>query len=477
MNIEQKNKIIRFLNDQIAQAEFRAKAYVFDENNKRRPERNSYKKINKYIDNFLSGERSVRWITLSGLRGAGKTTLMSQCYFSKKGIENSHRLYLSVDQVVQLLGMTLMDVLSVYEELLGSSFERLDSPLLLFLDEVQYDEKWGITLKSLYDRSNKIFIFATGSAALAMNNNPDIARRTIYEKLFPLSFSEYIKIKNHKKESGFCDKIEKALFDSNNAEDVYNSFLKIENKINSYFLNIEKSEVDKYIKYGSLPFMIALKNEALVYDQINKTLDRIVNNDVAKTGRFNSEIISKIPAIIYAVADMDKINYSKIAEIFEISRPKVMEIFEVLEWTETLIRILPYGSHLNQVRKPSKYLFSSPAFRSMYYNLIGNIISEENTRGKLLEDVVAMYIHRKLYKVPSTSITYDSMFGGADFIVKIGNRKIVIEVGVGGKNYSQVLKTSKKVGAKYSLIVSNDDLEYSQANNAVKIPLKYFLLM
>ncbi|TRZ47791.1 MAG: ATP-binding protein [Dehalococcoidia bacterium] len=477
MKNEQKNKIIGFLNDQITQAEFRSRAYVFDENSKRRPERNIYKKINKYIDNFLSGEGGVRWITLAGLRGAGKTTIMSQCYFNKKNIENWSCLYLSVDQIVQLLGMTLRDVLSVYEELIESSFEKLDKPLLLFLDEVQYDEKWGITLKSLYDRSNKVFIFATGSAALAMNNNPDIARRTIYEKLFPLSFSEYIKIKNHKQESNLCDEIEKALFESNSAKDVYNSLLNIENKISSYFLDIEKSEADKYIRYGSLPFMIALKNEALVYDQINKTLDRIINSDVAKTGRFKSEIISKIPAILYAVADMEKINYSKIAEIFEISRPKIMEIFDVLENTETLTRIFPYGSHLNQVRKPSKYLFSSPAFRSMYYNLIGNTISKENAKGKLVEDTVAMYISRKLYKMPNTSITYDSMEGGADFIVKIGNKKIIIEVGAGNKDWKQVVKTASRVKVSHSLVICNNDLEYSEFNNAVKIPFKYFLLI
>ncbi len=476
MNSEQKNKIIGFLNDQITQAEFRSKAYVFDENNVRKPERNIYKKINKYIDNFLDGDKAVRWLTLTGLRGAGKTTLISQFYLNKKN-KDAYCIYLSVDQIVQLLGMTLRDILSVYEELLGDSFEKLDKPLLLFLDEVQYDEKWGITLKSLYDRSNKIFIFATGSATLAMNNNPDIARRTIYEKLFPLSFTEYLKIKNNKKEDELCDEIKKIVFESKNAQDVYDSFLAIENRINSYLLNVDKNEIEKYIRYGSLPFMITLKNESLVYDQINKTLDRIINSDVAKTGRFNSEIIAKLPSILYAVADMDQINYSKIAEVFEISRPKVMEIFEVLEGTETLTRIFPYGSHLSQVKKPSKYLFSSPAFRSMYYNLIGNIISKDNTKGKLLEDAVAMYISRQLYKSPNTSITYDSAQGGADFIVKFGSQKIIIEVSAGSKDYKQVVQTALKVSAKYSLIISSNNLEYSEENNAVKIPLKYFLLM
>jgi len=197
MNSEQKNKIINYLNDQIAQAEFRARAYVLDENNKKRPTRNVYVKIKNYIDNFYRGEKTVRWLTLTGLRGSGKTTLMSQAYWDTRGLE-AYRLFISADHIVQILGLNLHDVLSVYEEIIGASFEKLEKPLFLFIDEAQYDEKWGIVLKSIYDRTNKVFIFVTGSSALAMNANPDIARRTVYEKLFPLSFTEYLKIKYEK---------------------------------------------------------------------------------------------------------------------------------------------------------------------------------------------------------------------------------------------------------------------------------------
>ena len=141
------------------------------------------------------------------------------------------------------------------------------------------------------------------------------------------------------------------------------------------------------------------------------------------------------------------------------------------------MRIYPYGSHLNQVKKPSKYLFSSSAFRYMYYNLVGNIISKQNVAGKLYEDIVAMYLSRYIYKKPASSITYDSAEGGADFILKIGDKRIVIEVGVSKKNCKQVLKTAKKVSSQYNLIISSNELEFSEENNTVKIPLTYFLLM
>jgi hypothetical protein len=242
-------------------------------------------------------------------------------------------------------------------------------------------------------------------------------------------------------------------------------------------MDIERMEIERYMRYGSLPFMVMLNNEALVYDQINKTLDRIINSDVARTGQFNSETISKIPSILYATADIDQVSYIKLSEIFNISRPKIMEIFNALEQTETLIRVYPHGSHLNQVKKPSKYLFASPAFRSMYYNFIGNVISKENYSGKLLEDTIGMYLSRFLFKKINTSLTYDNAQGGADFILGFAKEKIIIEVGMGNKGISQVVQTASKVKAKYGLVISKNGLNIFEKENVVQIPLKYFLLV
>ena len=475
-----KEKIINYLREQIAQAENRTKAYVFDENNKKRPQRNIFLKIQKYVEDFKGNKTSARWIMLTGLRGAGKTTVISQIFHHNKNIEG-YKLYLSCDQITQIIGSSLNEVLKTYEQLLGFSFEQLDKPLYLFLDEIQYDERWGAVLKSIYDRSNKIFILATGSAALLLNMNSDIARRAIFEKLFPLSFTEYLKIKNNKFEiKGLGKDIRSALFESASIDEAYNKISALEPKIKKYWLDIDRQEVEKYIKYGSLPFMVALKNEALIFDQVNKTLDRIINGDVAKCGRFGSEIISKIPSLLYAVADMDELSFNKLAEVFEISRPKIMEIFEILEHTETILRIYPHGSHLNQIKrikKASKYLFASSAFRAMYYNMVGNIIANENYRGKLLEDVAGMYLNRIIYKKINASLTYDSAQGGADFIVGWERQRVIIEVGFGDKGARQIKNTMGKVEAKYGFTVSNNCLNLIRGENILQMPFEYFLLI
>ena len=89
-----------------------------------------------------------------------------------------------------------------------------------------------------------------------------------------------------------------------------------------------------------------------------------------------------------------------------------------------------------------------------------------------------MYLYRLFDKKPAFSLNYDAAKGGADFVIGAGDKKIVIEVGSNKAEYRQVIQTAKKVNAAYSIIISEkaDVLEYNGAENAVKIPLKYFLV-
>lgn len=476
MTTEKREQLIKYLQEQIAQADFKAKAYVFDENNKKNPTRNCFVKLQMYISNYLQGNPAARWIVLTGFRGVGKTTLLSQLYFENAN-PNINRLYLAVDQVTQILGVTLEEILSAYEDILGTVFERLDKPTLLFLDEIQYDKNWGITLKTIFDRSTKVFVFATGSSALSLQNNPDVARRAILEKLFPMSFTEFIKIKDGKYETkGLSNQIRKALFESASAEDVFVNLKKTEQAVRKYWTGIDRLEIDRYMKYGTLPFAIKLLNEGLVYDQIKKIIDRVISMDIAQIGQFNSEIVNRISEVLYAVSASDALSVTNLAKDLSISRITLTDILTSLERSETLIRIYPHGAHASQVRKPSKYLFASPAFRAMYYNFIGSIIQEPSYMGKLLEDTVGLYLSRYLIG-KSFSLTYDSTQKGADFIMRKGSEIIIVEAGYGQKGFGQIENTAQRVNAKYGIAVSMSSLQMNPDKTALTVPLSYFLLI
>jgi predicted AAA+ superfamily ATPase len=159
--------------------------------------------------------------------------------------------------------------------------------------------------------------------------------------------------------------------------------------------------------------------------------------------KFHPDTISIIPWILYALADMDSCNVTKMAEKFWVTRQKMSDILEALEWAELLRRIYPHGSHLTQItsKKPSKYLFAAPAFRAIYYRLMSNIISDENAKWKITEDLIAMYFYKIFFKTSQWSMTYDSEQWWADFIMTLWLKSIGVEVWAWSKWYKQVIQT------------------------------------
>ena len=151
---------LKYVQNQLVQAPFRLNPYVQNEDGVKYPQRNIYVKIDKYFKDFLRNASSQdRWIIIPGLRGVGKTTILAQIFLNHYHEAGQHRmLYISLDEVVNVIGSSLKDVLKSYEQILGESFEKLTKPVFIFIDEAQYDRQWASVLKSIYDRSKKVFV-------------------------------------------------------------------------------------------------------------------------------------------------------------------------------------------------------------------------------------------------------------------------------------------------------------------------------
>lgn len=478
MDTQRKSHILAFVRNQLTQSETLLKSLTCNTQGVKLPYRNVYTTISTYIHDFVEQRGEPRWIAIAGLRGVGKTTLLAQLYTDFQW-ESGHKLYIPLDRAEDL-GFSLSEILAAYEELLGTAFERLQTPVFLFLDEVQYQKKWGVTVKTVYDRSRNIFIIATGSSALSLQTNADIARRMVFEKLYPLGFAEYIHAKLQKPPpAGLGESIKQALFFSDNTDEVYKKLTKETHRVHGYWGGIERFEIDRYFKYGSLPFSLNLSSEQLIYQQIQKIMDDIINKDVTQLNAFDKATLSKLSKLLYAVAGSDIVSVVKLATTVGADPKTVIQALETLEKTEVLLRIYPYGAHYSQVKKSSKYLFTSSAYRAMYYSLVGSVEHYDQYKGKLLEDVCGMYLFRLFGNTTGISITYDSAEGGADFILATSplKEKIVLEVGARKKGFEQVAATLQKTGGKYGLIISQTDLSLHIGENCVSVPLEYFLLL
>ncbi len=473
---------VDYVQNQIAQASHRLRGHVTSPMGETYPQRHIYKKLEKYLQDFIDRKTEQRWIVVPGLRGIGKTTVFSQLYLNLIPRYDVLRiLYVSLDEGVGLLNSNLAEVLEAYESILGQSFERLQEPVFIFVDEVQYDAKWGLTLKSLYDRSKKVFIFCTGSSAVSLQTNPDIARRVVMEKLYPLSFPEYQMLRH-----GICptqdlkDKLIQAVYTSIDTKEAFKNLKILEKEVIQYWSRVDKLEIQQYLMSGTLPFALQFNNSNQIYESINTLLDKIILKDIESLKSFDSRTLQSIKRLLFLLADAnDVLSASKLPNLIGMdSVITIQSVLSVLEQAELLIRISPYGSKKNTINKPNKYLFMTPAIRMALLGIVGKEATFQTRQGRLMEDTAALHFNREFVGTGLANLSYDPAQGGADFILQIANRReIVVEIGIGEKDTTQVSNTMQKIKCDYGVLISEGKLAHYEEKNIVCLPLPYFLLM
>lgn len=470
--------LIQYVQKQIATTEDRLKHFTHNPNGEKYPQRFLYVKLQKYIGDFLDKKTTSRMLIMPGFRGVGKTTLMAQvcAEFKRKDVQV---LFLSVEDLRNYFDVGLHEIVSAYEQSIGEHLESVKKPILLFLDEVQTDPKWAVTLKSLYERTNNIFICATGSSAIVLQSTPNIARRAVFEPMTPMCFGEYQMIKNKiYPTTGLKNKIRNAVYFSETTKSAYGALSEMAHEINAYWSNIDRNDVPKYLSYGTFPFALIMPDEISIYNNISLLLDKIIKQDIPMLGNFDQDTLGAIKRILFAIAENDVTSLSTLANTFSLNRLTIANIFDALEKAELLVKISPHGSNMTIANKSNKYLFMSPAIRMSFFYFTGNENTYMTRQGKLLEDSIGAHLYREFILRGAGIIRYDSAQGGADFIVQIGNnKKIVIEAGLGSKDKKQVIATMRKIKSDYGIIFSKTELAFDAEANVVSIPLDYYFLM
>ncbi|MFC1615194.1 ATP-binding protein [Patescibacteria group bacterium] len=445
--------LIQYLQKQILTTNDRLKHFTHGLNGEKYPTRFLYVKLKKYINDFLDKKSPNRMVIIPGFRGVGKTTLISQVCseFKKKDFQV---LFLSVEDLRNYFEVGINEIVSAYEQIIGANLETVKTPILIFFDEVQTDPKWAITLKSLFERTNNIFLCSTGSSAIVLQSTPNIARRAIFEPMTPMCFSEYQMIKNKNYPiPKLKNEIRQAIYFSDSAEDVYNKLHSIEGKVNTYWSKVDRNDIKKYLSYGTFPFTLVMPDEISIYNNISLLLDKIIKQDMPILGGFDQDTLGAVKRILFAIAENDITSLSVLANKFSINRLTIANIFDVLEKAELLVKIPPHGSNMTIANKANKYLFMSPAIRMSFFYFTGNESTYLTRQGKLLEDSIGSHLYREFILRSDGIIRYDSAQGGADFILQIGNsKKIVIEAGLGKKDKKQIINTMGKIASDYGII-------------------------
>ena len=448
--------------------------------------------LEKYIKDFLEGNSEKRWIVMPGLRGVGKTTLLTQVYSwaykqwmtSKSKNVKINMIYISLD-VVRNLGGDLMEVLKIYQSLLNSRLENISSPVLLFIDEIQVDPDWAQILKTVYDWSRNVFIICTGSAATYLQMDADTAgRRAKITRLYPLSFTEYQMLAHNKLPiKNLKQSLIQACYQSASATEVVEAVQSLQPSLDQAGIRYDYNQIESYLQTGTMPFALnqspADTNQALI-----NNIEKVVFNDLATDSRFNLSHTSvrTIQRLLILLAGSPATpSLQTLSQSLKVDTKNLSEMLNALVKAEVLIRIPAYGNDFTTVRQPVRYQFMSAALRTAYFNITGRQSTAQTRRGRLLEDVAALHYYREFNAQAKGSLTYlyaRKDPGHCDFILKITNsHQIALEFGLGQKKHHQVAMTMKTVNCDYGLIFSQSPLKLYDKENIAAIPLRYFFLM
>jgi len=432
----------------------RIEGYIYDEERGLLPQRFIFNKFKEAVEKLITGKLSdiEKIILIPGIRGIGKSTLLAQTYMLEKFLapedkniignigKLDDRIYLDVSQL-HAEQISLHDFFSFYEEINGFHFEKPGRKLLFLLDEIHFDENWGLFLKNIYDRTKghkDVLFLVTGSSALQIKMIADLGRRSDVWEFYPMTFDEYILLK-YNKSSHMAEK--------------------------------------DFFEFGSFPFTLKINNKQKAVEKIKSVIDGIIAKDIIILKNFKTHTIAKISDLLYLLAQSDLISYNKIRETLKISRPETLEsLIEVLVLSGLVVKVKTYGTSYGSTRKTSKLLFITPSLRSAILN--NNYPT--GLEGKKLEDYFVLifqkiFMEKHAFKIGGLS--YDIAEGGADFVLTLSdNSNIVIEVGFNKEKSREVQNTMKKVKSRYGLVFGSSEIELVK-DSIVKVPLKYLLMV
>jgi hypothetical protein len=158
-------------------------------------------KREKYLERLKSLMDIPHVVILSGVRRAGKSTLMKQIMehlIKEKGVPAQNVVYFFLEdvQVQQYLSMGWKLLDELYNYYLQTYNPQ--GKVYLFLDEIQGIKEFNRWVASKYERKEPIkFIFSGSRKALLESESATVLTgRNVLVNVYPLNFYEYLLIKN-----------------------------------------------------------------------------------------------------------------------------------------------------------------------------------------------------------------------------------------------------------------------------------------
>ena len=435
--------------------------------------------LKKCATDFFSQGTEPRMIGLSGLRGTGKTTLLWQT--AEYIYENiTTNIYFFNVNTLNDYNTNIRDILELLQtKILQKRFSEYSEPIVLLFDEIHEDPKWTNTLKIVYDELKTAYVIATGSSALLLQSTADLATRMLIRHVFPLSFTEYLSIRNVKNEiigNNFQSILKQILFYSQNINELTSELEKLNNSVNEFYKNIEnlQEHIVKYIEFYNITRFCIYEETDFISDLITDLFKRVILEDIPKmTGDNNRHLHSE--KLLRRLAASDEINVQTLSQAIGLSQNEINENLDILVKSELLNILFPYGGIDSKINKAQKYYFMSPSIRKVILSPLFGKNTSIDLFAKLLEDTVVMYLKR-LFKLESIiSFSSNSKQKNPDLIIETLDNPILLEIGINKTSTKQITKS--RINYRYGIIINSKADNFEISENTIILPLKWFLLL
>lgn len=295
-------------------------------------------------------------VVVSGLRRAGKSTLLAQLAHSF--YQNDEYFFVNFEDE-RFLSFTVSDFTKLHELLI----ELFGDQKIFLLDEIQNIEGWERFVNRMASSGYKFYVTGSNASLLSKELGTKLTGRYIPVELFPFSFSEYVRFK------------------------------KIALPDVAHFTTVERGIVRNaflsYLKNGGIP-------QALQYPElpIHKTMyDDIIHRDIAT--RYKITDIKPLKELsFYLLSNISSlVSYNKLKELLQLGSVNTVSSYMGYLGTAWLIFAMnryAFSVKQQQIANKKVYSIDTGLTKSVAFSF-----SED--KGRFLENAVFLQL-RRLYE-------------------------------------------------------------------------------
>ncbi|MFH1661791.1 MAG: ATP-binding protein [Candidatus Falkowbacteria bacterium] len=339
-------------------------------------------------------------LSIIGLRRTGKTTIIKQIikYLIINNVDPINILFISFDEALITSKLSLVNYIDSYLTKTNASNKQK----YIFLDEIQYVDKWQHILKRYYDVDKKIKFIVSGSSSLFIQKKTteSLAGRIYEFQLDHLMFEEFLEMSGAQKQ--LTEQYKKFVVSDFNqikhSENEYQLFL------TKYGAKLEKL-FENYLLYYQFPETVFQTNRKIMYKYITDAIyKKSIEYDIPRL--FDIDKVDELKFIFQILINetSSEIEYTKISSEAGIELNTLKKYLRYFHQSLLFDVVYNYSKSFRKSRRLQKkgYVASSNFFTAFHPELFESKTIASQYMGKLAETYV--------YNILKTKFQYISFY-------------------------------------------------------------------